>query len=549
VNPPCIHIQMMLCKRGILFLILCFLSFHVNSQVYFQKLYARSVNGISGVGEIKQTSTGHYIMAGNIFSCFSMCPSDGLLIKTDLNGDTIWARKMGGVREDGFGKVLETLDGNYLFIGKTTSFGQQATSNVYGEYIYIVETNPNGDTLWTKIYGGTNTDYAHNNDITDIKQTTDSGLIILAQVNSAPAGQGQKKDILVIRTNSTGDTLWTRSYWTNYTENPGTIIQTSDGGYLISGSTAVAPTYYCLNGFLVKLDVNGNIQWQKTYGGPVHDSFNGVEQSNSGDYIVAGSSNGFSGDSSQNYVYVLRLNGLGDTIWAKIYGPVFNNRFLRKIDDTTFLLVGLSGSSNFGILVLKINAVNGNILFSKEYGSPGSVNGVDVTVDGGFILGTWTVDFGSSYGEGYVIKADNSGNSGCYQYSITENVLSTQTITQPANLQMKHFPIYVNSTQTQISSGIVVGTICSSTGVEEKSNYTEVSVYPNPCSGILNIKIGTPSKSDIVQIINPVGEEVYKSEIKEGKLQIETGHLREGIYFLQISSKGFISAKKVIIQH
>ncbi len=549
MKPLCLNIKMLNKGRFFLIFFTCF-SGGIFAQVTFQKLYARMDSiGASGMMDVKQTVDGNYIMSGSFYSCHNTCPSDGLMIKTDANGDTLWTRKMGGVREDYFTNVVETFDGNYVFAGETQSFGIQATTNVYGEYIYLVKTNINGDTHWTKTYGGTNTDYGHNNQICDIKQTSDSGFIFIAQVNTAPSGPITTLDFLVIKTNSFGDTLWTKTYGTANGISLLCVQQTLDGGYIFVGDTSWTYNmmYGTAEGLVVKTDALGNIQWQKTYGGSKAEIFRGVEQTNNGDYIVCGFTSSFISDSTQAYMYAMRLNNVGDTIWTKIYGPVYNNRFLNKMNDSTYLLTGLSGTTHFGILAQKINGSNGNITFTKEYGSSGALNGVDVTNDGGFILATQDVwNFGSWYGESYVIKTDASGTSGCYEYAINEPTLPTQTKVNIPNVQIKHFPIYVNSTQTQISSGMVVGTLCSNVGVKEQSvNKKEFLIYPNPANNILNLECKIQNAE--ISIIDILGNEIKREKFSEKKT-IDISSFSDGIYFAQIKTPEGSITKKIIIQ-
>jgi len=166
----------------------------------------------------QQTSDGGYIVAGSTGS-FGAGYRDVYLIKTNASGDTLWTRTYGGTDDDEGHSVQQTSDGGYVIAGETWSFGA-------GGDVYLVKTNASGDTLWTRTYGGTSSD-----DGFSARQTSDGGYVIAGQTMSFGAGV----DVYLIKTNASGDTLWTRTcggtnydcgYWAQ---------QTSDGGYVIAG--------------------------------------------------------------------------------------------------------------------------------------------------------------------------------------------------------------------------------------------------------------------------------------------------------------------------
>lgn len=541
MKPFCLNNKLLFDRRALLFLGFIFLLSNLKAQIGFQRLYARTDTvGQSAIGGIIQTADGGYLFCGDLYQCNNCLLSDGIVIKTDANGDTSWTRIFGGAREDGFSKLVQTTDGNYVVAGGTTSWGQQATSQVYGYYVYLVKVDTQGDTLWTKIYGGTNTDLWHNNDLWDIIATPDDGLLISCMVNTSVPGSNQ--NVLLIKTNSKGDTLWTKLY--TGLGGGATIMdikQTGDGGYIFVGSTAPDEA------LVVKIDSLGIIQWQRTYGGSQTDWFSGIEIANNGDYIVSGNSSSFTSNTNVNYIYNLRLNSLGDTIWSKVYGPVFNQRFLNKINDSTYFVTGLSGTSHGGILGMKIDGLTGNILFQKEYSGTGNVNYTNITNDGGFIFGASTVDFGSGYSEGIVIKVDGNGNSGCYEYAIGENVLPAPTIVQTASLQTAYFPINIARTQTQVSRGFKIGTVCTTVGIKNNAP-ASFSIYPNPASEVVTLDFEQEIKGDI-ELVNSLGVVFYKGKTNSSKLPIPLTGFAAGIYYIKVHTAQGVLSKPFVVLH
>jgi hypothetical protein len=544
MKPFYIHNLLTLYKR--VFLCLVFLlSINVQAQNKFQKLYARkdSTNGASAIGSVKQLSDGSFILAGDIDYCHN-CQFDNLIVKTDANGDTLWTKIMGGTRDDFSAFVIQLADGNYLFTGTTQSFGHQATANIYGAYIYAVKTNTNGDTLWTKIYGGTNTDNAHNNNISDLQTTLDGGYIILGNSNISPTTAAKYKPIL-IKCNANGDTLWTKMYLPKNKLgkliNLNNIIQTPiDSGYMVVGSLAdtsggIIVTNVGEDGLVAKLDKWGNVVWSKTYGASGSDLFSGVATCGSG-YIVTGNTASFRGD---DYMYTLKLDSVGDTLWTKIYGPVLHGNYFEKQNDTSFVIFGYASLG--GILAVKIND-KGTNTFTQVYNNNGIIGEPNVTNDGGYIIPGRTTDYGSWYGEGLLIKADGFGNSGCYQGDSTVGTYAAPSSIKIDTINTMHFPISVNSTQTQITSGVVIGTVCSNVGVEQFANNTQIKIYPNPAQN--KITIDANHVID-VKLFDVIGNQI----ISTNQTQVDVSNLTDGVYFVQVKTTQSTSTQKIIVQH
>jgi hypothetical protein len=137
-----------------------------------------------------------------------------------------------------------TLDGGFIITGITNSVGAG------GYDVYLVKTDSLGDTLWSRTYGGTGDDEGMS-----VKQTLDGGYIIVGWTNSFGAGD---YDIYLIRTDSLGDTLWTRTYGGVFNDGGYSVQQTTDGGYIIAGYT----NSFGAGGFdvyLIKTDANGYV--------------------------------------------------------------------------------------------------------------------------------------------------------------------------------------------------------------------------------------------------------------------------------------------------
>jgi hypothetical protein len=286
---------------------------------------------------IRQTIDGGYIIAG--FACDSMLyDCDVYLLKINNTGDMQWYKRIGGPDRDQAYCIEQTSDNGFIIVGSTFSYG-------YGyRDIYLIKTNENGDTLFTKTYGGYNTDNAYS-----VKQTSDGGFIIIGETISFNSGQ-HYYDVYLIKTNAGGDTLWTKRYggedWT--LEVGRSIVQTNDGDYVITGLTE---SFGALddNVLVMKVNSTGDLIWMQAYGGNGVEGGTSIQLTNDGGYIIAGSSSSFS---SSVDVYLIKINEIGTSditgnfIQDEIEifpNPAKNNIYIKIKNKTEIVITNLEG--------------------------------------------------------------------------------------------------------------------------------------------------------------------------------------------------------------
>jgi hypothetical protein len=212
-----------------------------NGDIQWAKTYGGT--GSDYASSVQQTSDGGYIVAGWTNS-FGAGNYDIFLIKTDANGNIIWAKTYGGISYDWASSVQQTSDGGYIVAGWTNSFGA-------GNWdVFLVKTDANGNLQWAKTYGGTRDDWA-----SSVQQTSDGGYIVAGFTYSFGVDW---YNIFLIKTDANGNIIWAKAYGGPDYHQDFSAQQTSDGGYIVAGRTysSVVGSEEVL---LVKTDANGNI--------------------------------------------------------------------------------------------------------------------------------------------------------------------------------------------------------------------------------------------------------------------------------------------------
>ena len=332
---------------------------------------------------IQQTTDGGYIVAGNSYSndgdvAGNHGGSDAWVIKIDSNGDFQWQNSLGGTRDDEAYSIHQTSDGGYIAAGYTTSNDGDVTGN-HGQGgssdAWVIKINSTGTIQWQKTLGGTNDEVANS-----IQQTTDGGYIIAGSAASNDgdvAGNKGGDDYWVIKLSSTGSIQWQKTLGGTSNDEAYSIQQTTDGGYIIAGTTTsndvdITGNHGDDDYWIVKLSNAGTIQWQKTLGGTSSDSANSIKQTTDGGYIVAGNSYSNDGDINGNHGYndywIVKLSNIGAIQWQKALG----------------------GSSYDVASSIQQTADSGYIVVGRVSGSPTSNSG-DITGMHGLLSDAWVV--------------------------------------------------------------------------------------------------------------------------------------------------------------
>jgi hypothetical protein len=403
----------------------------LTAQITFQRTYGGAAKDVGA--SVQQTSDGGYIATGYTYS-YGAGRADVYLVKTNSDGETLWARTYGGDSTDCGCAVALTPDGGYIISGYTRSFGAGLAD------VYVIRTDADGDTLWTRTYGGAGYDYGYS-----MQQTADGGYIIAGYTWPLVTDSG---DVYLVKIDADGDTLWTGSYGGPPDDQGWSVSQTADSGFIVVGYRWVLPPYPPLRVLLllVRTDARGNGLWTRAYNYRTEAYGYSVQQTTDGGYIVAGTAI----EDTTGDVCLIKTNSDGDTSWTRIYGGAGNDGgySVQQTSDSGYLVVGQTSSFGAGsadVWVLRTDG-HGDTLWTKTLGGIDKDWGTSSarTSDGGYIITGYTYSFGAGGSDVYLIKTDSLGNVAA---SVTESS-ANPTRTQGLSLTCEPNPF---RTRTAIS--------------------------------------------------------------------------------------------------
>ena len=294
---------------------------------------------------VEQTTDGGFIITGNTSLLWAAESLDIGLIKTDTNGVEQWNQTFGGGNNDYGFSVEQTTDGGYIIAGGA---GSNISSNG-GTDVYLIKTDVNGNSLWTRTLGGASSDVGYS-----VQQTTDGGYIVCGETNSFLSGV----NVYLIKTDTNGIEQWSQTFG-GASSVGNSIEQTTDGGYIIVGkTTSFGNGSYDV--YLIKTDGNGIEQWYKTYGGTSSEEGNSVKQTTDGGYIITGYTESFGNGMAD--VYLIKTDANGIEQWSQTFGGAGSDggQSVEQASDGGYIITGHKGAD---VYLIKTD-VNGNATFT-----------------------------------------------------------------------------------------------------------------------------------------------------------------------------------------
>ncbi len=506
-----------------------------------------------------QTRDGGYLSGGYSTSDSSYYKTqnsrgqnDYWIVKSNQYGQKLWDKRYGGFGEDYLSRVIQTQDGGYLLGGSSLSGkgGDKGQATQGDRDYWVVKVDAQGNKQWDKTFGGTGSD-----ELVKVIQLA-SGEYVLGGYSNSPTGgdktQGSQgsTDYWLIKISKNGAKLWDKRYGGSATEILGSFTQTRSGGFLLGGTSLSGKgqdkSENSRGGsdyWVVQTDQDGNLLWDKTYGGNGNDEAYSVGQSGN-NFFVAGTSNSTAaGDKTQSSrggkdYWLLKMNANGVKLWDKRYGGTANDE-LRASTITRDGGIALAGKSYSGAgtdksqsnqgrsdyWLVQVDA-DGNQKWDQRFGGSRAeeLRSVSQTQDGGFLLG------GQS----------DSGESGDKDQSLIGFVGTDYWLVKVAPPITTLKDAWVASSEQELVSA---------------SKFKKITAYPNPFRDRITISFTLPQTLAVtVKVLNNQGQEVavlFQQEAKANHIQeVEwhAGNQEAGMYLLQLQTPTGQHIQKVLLQ-
>ena len=296
-----------------------------------------------------QTNDGGYLAVGYTNSKNGDVSSnhgkrDGWLIKVDSTGNTIWSKAFGGTGTDYLCIVRQTDDNGYVAVGYTASNDGDISGNHGNGDGWIVKVDATGTKVWSKCFGGFGAEK-----LNSIYQTSDGGYVAV--------GYTLSNDGWIIKVDSSGNLLWSKAFGGSSSDILYNVIQTDDGGYIAVGNTYsnngdISGNHGGYEGWIIKVDSSGNLLWSKVFGGTSAEQLNSIYQSDDGGYIAVGYAYSNDGDISGNHGngdgWILKVDETGNKEWSEVFGGTNYDSFdsIIKTSNGEYITVGYTESND-----------------------------------------------------------------------------------------------------------------------------------------------------------------------------------------------------------
>jgi len=486
--------------------------------------WQKTLGGSSGdwATSIQQTSDGGFIVAGHSNSNDGDVSGnhgswDFWVVKLSDLGDLVWQRSFGGSENDIANSVQETSDGGFIVAGYTLSNDGDVTGFHGDRDAWVIKLDVQGDLIWQNALGGSLEDRAYS-----VQETSDGGFIVAGYSDSNDgdvSGNHGFDDMWVVKLDVLGDLAWQRSFGGSYQDLAFSVQQTSDGGFVVAGyTTSIDGDVMGNNGFqdmwVVKLDVLGDLVWQSSLGGSFGESANSIQETSDGGFVVAGYATSTDGDVTGFHggqdMWVVKLDGFGDLVWQRSLGGSLID-WANSIQQT----------SDGGIVVA---------------GYSRSVDG-DATVNNGLN------DF-------WVVRMDVLGDL-VWQRSLggsVEDRAGSIQQTSDGGFIVAGYSFSVDGDVTGNHGGqdMWVVKLASVNGIDDVIE-DHFSISPNPSNGIFYIELNELHGASLT-ITEALGKEVLSTKVHEQRTTLDLSQEPKGIYLVNVQTEQGIISRKLVLE-
>lgn len=437
--------------------------------------------------EIEATSDGGYVVIGST-SSNSSGNTDAYLLKVDSNCNYLWSKALGGANNDWGYSIKQTFDKGFIIALSSNSYGNG------GYDACLMKRDSSGNYEWKKTYGGNDWDFAYS-----VVQTFDSGYVFCGETYNNTNGFS---DVYIVKTNSLGDTLWTRTIGGNLVDKGLSVIETSDSSIVVAGiKNTVADSTQM---YVLKFNSLGTLLWDSLYGGSKYENVNEIIEHSNGNYIMVGASTNASIGGDQDYI-VKGIDKNGNSLWLF---ELVNGPSPTPADEEAYAIHELS---NTNFLISGYSKTGG--------GGKKNITMFELTT-GGYWAGVSSV-YGNSQNDYIVSIAVNNnhivaaGNTNSFGNGMQDFLL------------MELDTIYANqdTATSSYNDGIPLK-------VETLLTYDEkISLYPNPANNYININ--STIEVGQIQLFDVTGRQMVNKTEDNIKL-IDVSNLPIGFYLLKV---------------
>ena len=474
---------------------------------------------------IEQTYDGGYIVAGHTLAS-NVDSADAWVLKLDAFGAIEWERVMGGTYWDQATSTQQTADSGYIVAGWTESNDGDVSGKHGGLYsadLWLVKLDSLGTIEWQKCLGGSGDDFAN-----DVDQTADGGYVLTGLTYSNDGDvtdyNGGAPDVWVVKVDAWATVQWGKSFGGSSYEYSLSVQQTNDTGFVVAGYTnstdgEVNGNHGDIDAWLLKLDANGLLQWQKCLGGVDDEYGMDISQTMDGGYLFTGNTDSNDGDASGNHGgrdgWVVKLDSIGALEWQRCLGGTSGDYATSSWQtvDGGYIVAGTTYSNNGDVSgfhggadqrVVKLDS-SGTVQWQKCMGGLAAeqAHGIQQTADGGYVV----------VGETASTDGDVSGNHGIWDGWV-----------------VKLGPAEVGITELAVPG---------------------FTIAPNPTSSTVLIEVEPGAQASSVSIMESTGRVMLTQSLSRGQrpITVDLNALATGVYFIQLNFAEGSSAVQRVAKH
>ena len=559
--------------------------------IQWQKCYGST--GSESALSVIQTSDGGYVfisdcqlnngdVTGNHGNMDIWC------VKVNSKGIIQWQKSFGGTGDDRCSKIKATNDGGYIIAGYTISFDGDVVGNHGNNDAWIIKLSSTGTLQWQKCYGGLNVEHANG-----ICLTSDGGYMFVGFSNSKDGDvtlNNGNIDVWIVKINNTGILQWQKSYGGSNSEYAHEVLQTKDGGYIITANTTskdinVSGNHGSSDGWLLNIDSVGKLLWQRCLGSSGYDDGKDIQITSEGGLIIAGYGAKNNGDVSGYHgglydAWLIKLNFKSNcnnfNITSNQYytttvnsGTTVNSLPIMVNSSTPVTYdwyfgseklyngVNYSGTSSNQLNILKTeynqdDNINSFICYVSDINGCGDTAYFSIDICDGIVLNPTNLT--ASINNNAIFKVSHSDPSATYQWKsdfgsgfqnitnagqysgVNTSTLQVSNISMINNNQFFYCKVLSRCNSAQNSDTIVLKIVDSTNSISE--NYiNETILYPNPVKNEFKLQSSKLEIGYTYFIFNALGKEIKSGIVMSSDDYIKCEDFDNGIYFIKVKGE------------